>query len=180
MTHVGPVNGRRSGLQLVAVILVAVMVPAQAMAVDGAFYRSLAIPGAGQAHQGHLTKAAVFAGVAVISAVGLTVASVQYNQSVDRFRQEKREFVALQDQLNAGQIVSITELNLRFNAMNASFDRADSRVTWRNVFLVSLVSVYALNVVDVLRSKPHDTSVALRYSVDVDRERVLLTRSFRF
>ena len=180
MARAGSACGRRLASKLAAAILVAVIVPAQAVAVDGALYRALAIPGTGQAHQGHLTKAAVFAGAAVISAVGLTVATIQYNQSVNRFRQEKREFNTLQNQLNAGQVVSITELNRQFNAMNDAFDQADTRVTWRNAFLISLVSVYALNVVDVLRSEPHDPNVALRYSVDVDPERVLLTRSFRF
>ncbi len=180
MARAGSACRRRSGSRLAAAILVALIAPAQALAVDGALYRSLAIPGSGQAHQGHFPKAAVFAGAAIISAVGLTVASIQYNQSIDRFRQEKREFLALQDQLNAGQIVSINELNGRFDAMNDAFAQADSRIKWRKAFLVSLVSVYTLNVVDVLRSKQHDPNVALRYSVDVDPERVLVTRSFRF
>lgn len=157
-----------------------VLLPAQVLAVDGAVYRSLVFPGAGQADQGHLTKAAVFAGAAVISGVGLLVSGVQYNQAVTRFRNEKRAFAALQDELNAGQVVSIDAFNARFASMNQAFATADSRVRWRNAFLISLASVYALNIVDVIRNDAHDPNVALRYSIDASRERVLLTRSFRF
>ncbi|MFQ5511887.1 MAG: DUF5683 domain-containing protein [Candidatus Krumholzibacteriia bacterium] len=186
MRHTHGIAGREGANYLPArwksavLAVLCVLLPAQALAVDGAVLRSLVIPGTGQAHQGHLTKAAVFAGVAVVSGVGLLVSGVQYNQSVTRFRNEKRAFAALQDDLNAGQIVSIDEFNTRFASMHAAFDQAHSRVQWRNAFLISLATVYVLNVADVLRNEHHDRDVALRYSIDASRERVLVARSFRF
>ncbi len=166
--------------QPVVLVSLCALLPVQALALDGAFYRSLAIPGTGQAHQGHMAKAALFAGAAVLSGVGLTVSAVQYTQAVNRFRNEKRALAALLDGLNSGQVASIEEINMRDAAMRAALDDADRRLVWRNTFLISLVSVYTLNIVDVIRNQPHDPDVALRYSIDANRERVLVTRSFRF
>jgi hypothetical protein len=172
---------QRSGCwRPVVLVFLCALLPVQAQALDGAFYRSLAIPGTGQAHQGHMTKAALFAGGAILSGVGLAVSAVQYNQSVDRFRNEKRALAALLDGLDSGQVASIQEINSRDAAMREALNDADTRLIWRNAFFISFVTVYALNIVDVIRNQPHDPDVALRYSLDANRERVLLTRSFRF
>jgi hypothetical protein len=151
------------------------------MALDrDAFLRSLVIPGVGQAHQGRFFSASLFGAAAVISGVGLVVSQINYNQSVDNFRQQARIYAAYQDQLDGGAIVSIESIDATFSSMQHAFDQADRRLTWRNVFLASLITTYALNLVDVVVNSPPEAEGGLSYSVDVDERRVLLVRDFRF
>lgn len=171
--------GRRTAFRA-AVLAVVVLMPGRALAEKSALLRSLVIPGGGQVQQGHYARAAIFAGAAVISGVGLLVSSIHYNQSVNKYRQEKRVYLAYKNQLAAGQIVSIDQVNRTFNNMQSAFDQAESRFVWRTTFLVALAATYALNVVDVLVSEPHASDLAQRYTIDADRDRVMLARTFRF
>jgi hypothetical protein len=158
----------------------AVLVPAHASADASALLRSLVIPGSGQAHQGNYARAAMFAGAAVASGVGLVVTQVIYNQSVDKYRNQKRLYLSYQTDLDAGKIVSITTIDDTYRSMQGAFNEADYRYKWRNTFLVSFIATYSLNLVDVIISRPHNADTALKYRLEADEHRVLLTRSFRF
>jgi hypothetical protein len=173
------VFGRKHLSVAAGVLLLAVVVPAQSYAQDSALLRSLVFPGAGQAHKGHYKKAALLAGVAVVSAAGVVVSGVHYNQAVDRYHAEKRTYLHYQNELDAGAIVSVDDMNSTYDSMQKAFDQADSRLTWRNTFITALVATYALNIIDVIWSKPHNEDLA-RYSVEADSERVLVTTSIRF
>jgi hypothetical protein len=163
------------------VLLIVVVAPAQAMAQNSALLRSLVIPGTGQAHKGHYKKAALFAGAAVLSGVGLVITQVHYNQAVTKFRNERRTYLYYPEQYNNGQIVSVDDINATYREMENAWNDAESRLKWRNTFLVGLLATYALNIVDVLITEPSSVDdTAQRYSVEVDRERVLVTRSIRF
>jgi len=166
---------------LCAVLLLAFIVPVQAMAGDtSAVVRSLLFPGSGQAHQGHYTKATVFAGAAIISGVGLIVSQIQYSQSVDRFNEANSEYTSLATEWSNGEIVSIVPLEGSYQAMTDASSDADSRLKWRNFFLVTLTATYTLNLIDVLISKPYDPEQAMRYQVEATPRSVMVTRSFRF
>lgn len=167
-------------LQLVVVALVGSMMPGMALAKTSAVIRSLLLPGTGQAHEGHYTKAAVFSGAAIISGAGLFVSQVQYNRAVDDFNSAQDQYnTQLADWQNGG-VLSSTLLNTDYAAMQNASDEADTRLKWRNFFLGTLVATYTLNLIDVLVSKPHDPETAMRYTVEANPKRVLLIRSFRF
>ncbi|MDH3216037.1 MAG: DUF5683 domain-containing protein, partial [Candidatus Krumholzibacteria bacterium] len=175
-----PVTGQKGLFRACVISLLWLAVPAHACAKDAAFVRSLLLPGAGQAHQGHYTKAAVFAGVAIISTAGLFASQIHYKQAVDRLDNAKGIQTDIQLRLTGGEIVSIDEITGNYSEMQQAHDQADTRLGWRNTFLAALISTYAINLVDVWFSQPHDTETALRYRIEMDQERVLLTRSFRF
>ena len=179
MSRKGPV-AVSSVIRISVLTLLLLWLPSQVVAVDSALWRSLIIPGAGQAHRGHYKKAALFAGVAIGTGVGLVVSHVHYNQAVDTYRAERRAYLFYPQQYQSGTIVSIDDINATYSAMQNAFEAADSRLTWRNVFLTSLISVYVLNLVDILMTDPNTVDTDPRYSFETDGHRVLLTRSFRF
>ncbi|UCG51259.1 MAG: hypothetical protein JSW58_13845 [Candidatus Latescibacterota bacterium] len=161
--------------------LLVLILPAQGFAGEkGALVRSLLIPGLGQAHQGHYTRAAIFAGSAVVSGFGLVVSHIHYNQAVDKYRDRKRTYFSYEDQLESGQIVSFEEINGTYQAMETAWDEAEDRLMWRNVFLGALVATYAVNIVDVLISKPHKLDSGNRLAIDVNRDRFLVVKTIRF
>lgn len=155
----------------------AVLVPGQAVGQTSALWRSLLVPGTGQAHQGNYQKAALFAGAALLSGVGLFLTVVHYNQAVDRYRDSRAAYLDVENRLGQGEVVNIGEINGLFAQTESSWNDAEDRLVWRNVFLVSFIGVYALNIVDVLLSRPHDVETAGNFQIDVDRERVLVSRA---
>ena len=165
------------------ILLVLAAAPAQvyAQAFDyGSLWRSLLVPGSGQAHQGHYKKAAVFAGATILSAAGVFLTSVQYNQAVDSYDTEKGIYNSYAEDLANGNVVRIDDVNATYNAMSDAWDDAEGRFKWRNGFIVALAATYTLNIVDILISKPHDPDTAMNYGVDATKERVLVVRSWRF
>lgn len=173
-------RARRLVFRTLAPVILVALLPVQAMAFDSALLRSALLPGAGQAHQGHYKKAALFAGAAIAGWTGLFVTQVHYNQSVDRLDDAVAAQAAIKKRIDAGQLVSIEEIDQNYATMQSAHDEADSRVVWRNSFLIGLTATYVLNVVDILMSTPHDTDTAMRYTIEADQRRVLVTRSFRF
>jgi hypothetical protein len=169
---------RRSAVLLAPAFIIAIGAPSGAHAVDSAFFRSLLLPGSGQAHRGHYTKATVFAGLTILSGAGLFASQIQYNRSVDDFSASKTAYEELADDLDNGNIVSSEDIDAAYNGMTAADDEAAYRLKWRNAFAAILATTYVVNLVDVLVSKPHDPETALR--LDVTPERVLLSKGFRF
>jgi hypothetical protein len=169
---------RRPGFLLGPALIAALGTPSGALAMDSAFVRSLLLPGTGQAHKGHYTKAVIFGGAAIISATGLFASQIQYNQSVDTFYDQKTTYDALAAELYGGGMVSVEDIDAAYAGMTNANDEAESRLKWRNFFLTTLVATYALNLVDVLVTKPHDPETALR--IEASPERVFLTKGFRF
>jgi hypothetical protein len=170
---------RRFLVKWVAVALFAAF-PAQAMAVDSAFLRSLVIPGSGQAQNGHYTRAAIYGGAAIISGFGLIVAEVFYLESVDKFEAQRDSYLFYQETLDDGGVVSIDDLEDTYAQMVAEHDTADRRLAWRNGFAIALVTTYAVNLVDVLISKPYQPDNQERLSVEAAPGGVRITKMFRF
>jgi Family of unknown function (DUF5683) len=179
-------QGQRPGIirkaiwQLLVVSLVGALMPGVASAERSAVIRSLILPGTGQAHEGHYTKAAIFSGAAIISGAGLFVSQIQYNRAVDDFNSAQDKYNEQIADWQGGEVLSSTFLNSDLEAMQSASDDADTRLKWRNFFLGTLVATYTLNLIDILMSKPHNPETAMRYTVEANPKRVLLVRSFSF
>jgi hypothetical protein len=163
-----------------AAVALLVALPAQAMAVDSAFLRSLVIPGSGQAQNGHYTRAAIYGGAAILSGFGLIVAEVFYLESVDKFEAQRDAYLFYEETLEDGGVVSIDDLEDTYAQMVAEHDTADKRLAWRNGFMIALATTYAVNLVDVLLSKPYEPDSQERISIEPAPGGVRITKMFRF
>lgn len=163
----------------VAVMLLLIF-PARASAADSALIRSLLIPGLGQAHQGHYTRAAIYAGSAVLSGFGLLLSHVYYNEAVDKYDAQRSLYLSYGDTLSAGGVVSIEEIQGTYEQMEYEYNSAEDRLAWRNAFLAAFVATYAVNLVDVLISKPYQADKAPAVSLEVGPGSFRVTKTFRF
>ena len=144
---------KRTICTVLAAVLV-IVTSGPVLADSESIVRSLLVPGTGQAHQGHYTKAAIFAGAAVVSGVGLLLSQVHYNQAVMRYNDLREIYLGYPAELQSGTVISYSEIQQTYADMTAAYDRTESRQTWRNVFLGAFLVTYALNIVDVILNKP--------------------------
>lgn len=161
-----------------AALLLTVSSPAMAA---NSILLSLLLPGLGQAQEGHYTKATIFGSAAIASWVGLFASQVNYAQAVDKYDDEKRTYLAYQDQIDNGQVVKASDINGTYQAMSDSFNHAGDEEEWRNVFVGALVITYGLNLVDIILSRPDTGEVkepATSMQIQKDGFRVVRTFSF--
>jgi len=125
-----------------------------AFAESSSVARSVLLPGLGQAHDGHYTRATIFASAAIVSWVGLFATQIEYARSVEKYENEKRLYLAYGDNLQNGVVVPKSEIDATYDAMSAAYDDADHDEAWRNFFVGALVVTYAVNIVDIIISKP--------------------------
>jgi len=104
--------------------------------------------------QGHYTKAAIFAGAAVVTGVGLVLSQVHYNQAVERFNGLRETYVGYEGNLQEGTVVPYSEITGTYSDMQDAYDDSETRETWRNTFMVAFIVTYAANLVDVILSEP--------------------------
>ena len=103
---------RGTAAALVAVFVMALAAPASA---TDSLLLSLLLPGLGQAQDGHYAKASIFGSAALISWVGLFATQVNYSSSVTRYENEKRTYLAYQDQLDRGEVVFIGDIQATYD-----------------------------------------------------------------
>jgi hypothetical protein len=142
---------------------------------------SALMPGLGQAQQGHYTKATIFGSAALASWVGVFATQINYSRSVDKYEDEKRTYLAYQDQLNNGTVVLESDIDATYQAMSNAFNDADDEEKWRNAFVGALVVTYGLNLVDIILSRPDTGEVkepATSMEIQKDGFRVVRTFSF--
>jgi len=142
---------------------------------------SALLPGLGQAQEGHYTKATIFGSAAIISWVGVFASQINYAQSVDKYEDEKRTYLAYRDQLDQGTVVKQSDIDGTYQAMTDAFSKADDEEKWRNVFVGALVVTYGLNLVDIILSRPDTGEVkepATSMEIQKDGFRVVRTFSF--
>ncbi len=170
---------RGTAAALVAVFVMALAAPASAA---DSLLLSLLLPGLGQAQDGHYAKASIFGSAALISWVGLFATQINYSSSVTRYENEKRTYLAYQDQLDRGEVVYIGDMNATYDNMTSAFDRAEDEEQTRNIFIGALAVTYALNIVDILLTG-EDTGEVERepnVSVEMRRDEFRLVRTIRF
>jgi len=155
------------------------------MADGDSTVRSILVPGTGQAQEGHYTKAAIFAGAAVVTGVGWFLSQVHYNQAVIRYNDLREIYLAYPDQLQSGTVIPYSTITGTYDEMTEAYDKSDDRKTWRNVFMVSFLAVYTVNLIDILMTDP-DTGErpaepdvgSLRLEMNGEDVRVVKTFSF--
>jgi len=158
---------------------------APALADTPSVARSVLVPGTGQAHQGHYAKAAVFAGAAVVTGVGWFLSQVYYNEAVMRYNDLRDIYVGYPDQAQSGQVIPYSEIQQTEEAMNLAYDRSEDRKVWRNVFMAAFFVTYAVNIADIIMSKPDtgerpDDEAANTVGFQVSGDKVMVYKSFRF
>lgn len=167
-------------VRVAAVVLLLAVLPNQALAVDKALVRSLLIPGLGQAHQGHYTRAAIYSGLAVFSGFGILLTQVHYNESVDKYNAQRQIYAGYQDDLNNGIVVSMGDINENYSTMQAEYNSAEHRLDVRNVMITVFVATYVVNLVDVLISKPYKIDDDQQLGLMITPEKVMVTKTIRF
>jgi hypothetical protein len=172
---------KRTICPVLAAVLV-IVTAGPVLADSNSIARSLLVPGTGQAHQGHYTKAAIFAGAAVVSGVGLLLSQVHYNQAVMRYNDLRDIYLGYPATLEGGTTVLYSEITGTYDDMQAAWDESDSRKTWRNVFLGAFIATYALNLVDVILNKPETgerpEEATIGFQMDQHNIRVFKTFDF--
>jgi hypothetical protein len=153
-----------------------------ALAFESAPLRSLLMPGSGQAHNGHYTRAALFATAAIISGAGLFATQVHYDRAVDAFNDQKRVYNDYPRLLEDGNVFTQQEIDATYAALQQAEDDADSRMKWRNAFLGALIVTYTLNMIDVLVSEPDTGEIehTSGLSVEMHGQDVRVVKSFSF
>jgi hypothetical protein len=142
---------------------------------------SALLPGLGQAQQGHYTKATIFGTAAIASWIGVFASQINYSRSVDKYEDEKRTYLAYQNQLDNGTVVKSSDIDATYQAMSDAFNNADDEEKWRNMFVGALVVTYGLNIVDIILSRPDTGEVkepATSMEIQKDGFRVVRTFSF--
>jgi hypothetical protein len=176
---------RGKTMPVTAVLVAAVFVCATATpaAAANSVLLSILLPGLGQAEEGHYGRAAIFSSAAIISWTGVFASEINYSRSVDKYEDEKRIYLAYQDQIDKGKVVRLDDVDATYAAMSEAYDDSDTKEMWRNVFVGALVATYALNLVDVLLSQPESGETEeepAATSLEVQRDGFRLVRTIRF
>ncbi len=151
----------------------------RAQGINSALLRSLLLPGAGQAHEGHYTKAALFAAGGVLSGAGVFISQIHYNRAVEKYENNKSDYLALGERVRSGELVNYGDIQETYAAMEKAFNQAETRYKWRNIFLGALIGNYVLNVIDILMSEPAvDKGEAL--SIDARSGGFMLIKTISF
>jgi len=161
-----------------AAVLLSASSPARAA---NSILLSALLPGLGQAQQGHYTKATIFGTAAIASWIGVFASQINYSRSVDKYEDEKRTYLAYQNQLDNGTVVKSSDIDATYKAMSEAFNNADDEEKWRNMFVGALVVTYGLNIVDIILSRPDTGEVkepATSMEIQKDGFRVVRTFSF--
>jgi len=169
---------RFSAVAVGAALILTASAPARAA---NSVLLSALLPGLGQAQDGHYTKATIFGSAAIASWVGVFASQINYSRSVDKYEDEKRDYLAYQDQINNGQVVRSSDLKATYQSMSDAFNNADEEEKWRNAFVGALVITYGLNLVDIILSRPDSGEVkepATSMEIQKDGFRVVRTFSF--
>ena len=164
-------------------LICAIAVPAFGQSESTA--RSILLPGSGQASEGHFGKAAIFAGAAIVTGVGWFLSQVHYNQSVSRYNDLRELYLSYGSQLQSGIVVPFSTITSTYDDMTSAYDTSEDRQVWRNVFMVSFLAVYTINLVDIIMSEPEtgertpeEAAGALGFELQDDN--VLVYKTFRF
>jgi len=142
---------------------------------------SCLLPGLGQAHEGHYTKATIFGSAAIASWLGVFASEINYARSVEKYDDEKRTYLAYQTQIDRGEVVKASDVDATYQSMTTAFNKADDEEKWRNAFVGALVITYGLNLVDIILSRPETGEVkepATSMEIQKDGFRVVRTIHF--
>jgi hypothetical protein len=169
---------RVAAVSAAALLLASAGVPARAG--TSSVLKSVLLPGVGQAQDGHYGRAALFASAAVASWAGFFATQINYSRSAEKYNNEKRIYLSYEDQLADGMVVRQEDIESTFAEMESAFDQADHDQTLRNVFVGAVVVTYAVNIVDIVRSKPDTGEREPKMSLEWRGDGFRLVRTVRF
>ena len=174
---------RMIGSAVTVALVVALAGPALADGESTA--RSILVPGTGQAQEGHYGKAVIFAGAAVVTGVGWFLSQVHYNQAVTRYNDLREIYTGYPAELGSGTVVPGSAIQQTYADMTEAWDLSEDRQVWRNVFMVSFLVVYTVNLVDILMSNPEtgerapdESASSLHFELQGENVRVYKAFSF--
>ena len=167
----------------VALICAAAVPPA--LAAGETTVRSILLPGSGQASEGHYGKSAIFAGAAVVTGVGWFLSQVHYKQAVSRYNDLRDIYLGYEGQLQSGTVIPYSTITGTYQDMEEAYNTSGDRKVWRNVFMVSFLVVYTVNLVDILMSEPETgerppSDAAGSLGLEMQGDNVLVYKAFRF
>lgn len=169
---------RLSAATVCAALLLTASSPARAA---NSILLSALLPGLGQAQEGHYTKATIFGTAALASWIGVFASQINYSRSVDKYEDEKRTYLAYQDQINNGTVVKSSDIDATYQNMTNAFNDADDEEKYRNIFVGALVVTYGLNLVDIILSRPDTGEVKEpATSMEIQKDGFRLVRTFSF
>ncbi len=173
---------RAAAAFVAALFVFSVASPALAGSGTGSVVRSILLPGLGQAHDGHYTKATIFASAAIVSWVGLFATQVEYSRTTERYEGYKSTYLYYNDQLAAGQVILESDIQATYDSMSQAYSEADSDEAWRNFFVGALIVTYAVNIVDIIISEPETGEVQKdpAMSLEWTGEQMRVVRTIRF
>jgi hypothetical protein len=95
-------------------------------------------------------------------------------------------YMGYPSELQSGVVIPGSAIQQTYADMTTAWDTSEDRQTWRNVFMVSFLVVYTVNLVDILRSEPDtgerpptdESAASLRFEVQGDDVRVYKAFSF--
>ena len=111
---------------VITVLLVAACAaPGWADRGAGYYIPALLLPGYGQSSDGHYTKGAVIAGVAVAGWIGLFATQINYNRAVEQYDIAKSLYLGFGEALSSGTVVqaSAIEFHVQRNAVRLGYRR---------------------------------------------------------
>ncbi|HET6349505.1 MAG TPA: DUF5683 domain-containing protein [Candidatus Krumholzibacteria bacterium] len=175
------ISGKTMRVTAAATAAAAVMSVASPAFAANSILLSALLPGLGQAQQGHYTKATIFGTAAIASWIGVFASQINYSRSVDTYNDQKRIYLAYGDQLKSGTIVKGSDIDATYQAMSDAYNKADDEAKWRDIFVGAVVVTYALNLVDIILSRPDTGEVKEpATSLEVQHDGFRLVRTIRF
>ncbi|UCF06799.1 MAG: hypothetical protein JSV33_07180 [bacterium] len=153
---------------ILAVIIVLAATSAVEASGGGDVWYSVLFPGIGQIKSGRYGRGTLLMGAEMISLVGLVIADIQYDRSVEQYERAKAYY------LNADYIGDATE---NYNIMLKKWDDAEKLDTYRKVLVGAAVGVWVLGILDmVISDDPENMPVSLEYKGNA----FLVTKTFSF
>jgi hypothetical protein len=173
---------RAVAASMAALFVFSVASPVLAGSGTGSIVRSALLPGLGQAHDGHYTRATIFASAAIVSWVGLFATQVEYARAVEKYEGYQQSYLYYDTQLARGDVVRQSDIQATYDDMSKAYSDADSDEKWRNFFVGALVVTYAVNIVDIIISEPDTGEVEKEPAVSLEwtGNQMRLVRTIRF
>ena len=153
---------------LAAVVLLLIFAsPSQASDRNAVWY-SVVFSGWGQFKTGRYKRGSVFMGLEIISLSALVMADIQYDRKIDQYNSYKSLYEG------ADYIGDATEY---YDGMTEAWDEAENLNKYRNIFLGTSITIWAVGIVDMLIG-PEGSSPPLALQVSDGAFYVTRTISF--
>jgi hypothetical protein len=126
---------------LAAVVLLMIFASTSYASDRNAVWYSVVFPGWGQFKTGRYKRGTALLGLQIISLSALLMSDIQYDRKVDQYNSYK----SLYDGADY-----IGDAQKYYNAMNEAWDDAENLDKYRQIFLGTSITIWAVGIVDML------------------------------